>query len=187
MPTIEEKKIRKIRRSIQRTRKLLKNNKVKRLDEKTVEHTNCYAYSLGIMYHGEKGRDFEIGFTEHILDEMVNPKEIIENICTDLKNLRISFRMINLEEEKILGDKEYLIKAFYAKSTLRYPPGDFHFIRQDKISGKWFHKMGWHRQPEFVYSNSEEQVYFDDDGEPIAFLNTEFLYKPLAYFAITEE
>lgn len=184
--TMEEKKVWKIRRSIRRTKELLKNGEIKLLDEETVRKTNCYAYSLGIMYHGE-GADFDIGFTNHTLDKLVDPKEIIDKICTDLENLRFKFRKINLMDDKVLRKNEYLVKVFYAEPNEYDPEGDFHFMRQDRKSGKWFHKMGWYYQPEFVESNSEEQFYFNNSGEPMSFTTWEFSYKPLTYFAITEK
>lgn len=189
---MEKTKIKKIRKSILRSSELLNNGTVKPLDKITVTKTNCYAYSLGIMYHAEED-DFLIGFTEDALKDYTNPEKVIEKICRDLKNLKIPFRKISLEDDKTLKEGEYLVKVFYALSNEDYDGGDFHFIRQDRRTKRWFHKMGWCGQPEFVRDDDDTSFEFESNGEPRSFRLKEWFneeplfYKPLMYLAIKEQ
>lgn len=184
---VEQKRLKKIRESIVRSNELLSNNKLKLLDEETARSTNCYSYALGIMYRA-KGKDFCIGFTENVIMYLEDPNEIVNKICIDLKNLNISFRKINLHENKDLRENEYLVKLFYTPPSENIKDGDIHFIRQDRKSGKWFHKLGWYNQPEFVKSNSEIQFDLELNGEPKSIIYTDCyeIYYPIVYFAIAE-
>ena len=184
---IGKRKIKKIRKSILRSNELLNNGTIKPLDEITVKKTNCYAYSLGIMYNADKDWYYDLGFTENSIQYYVQPDLIIEKTCKDLDNLEIKYRKIDLNGDKTLKDNEYLIKMFYKLPTGSYDCGDFHFIRQDKRTKKWFHKMGWYAQPEFVKDDNETHFEFDAEGEPKRFYYMSSLYSPLMYFAITEK
>lgn len=183
---MEKTKIKKIRKSILRSSELLNNGTVKSLDKITVKKTNCYAYSLGIMYNAE-GDDYDVGFTEDTIQYCAQPEVIIEKTCKDLDNLKIKYRKIDLEGDKTLKENEYLIKMFYKLPKGRLDEWDFHFIRQDKRTKKWFHKMGWYDQPEFVKDDYETHFEFDFEGVPKEFYYRSSLYKPLVYFAITEK
>lgn len=90
----------------------------------------------------------------------------------------------------LLAKDEYLVKVFYTPSNKKLSNGDFHFIRQDRETGIWFHKMGYKRQPDLVRS---------DDGflspipgkEPTKITGVchdgfSYTYEPIAYFAMKE-
>lgn len=188
MPSIE---IGRIKDSIVRSDNLLRNDIPITLEEEMAQTTNCYAYSLGIMYHGIRGLHFTPGFTDGLRYYGKDTKELMKKVRIDLQNLGIAFRQFGLKRKKIvLRDNEYLIKVFYTPPNSELPEGDFHFVRQDKKTGKWFHKMGWYRQPEFVKSDPGckgpipgiEPTTFTmhyDDGFT-------YTYKSVGYFAITE-
>ena len=191
MPTIN---ISKLKDSMVRSNNLLQNDIPVVLDATTVEGINCYAYALGIMYDDDTKRRgfYRPGFTEGIRYDGENVKELMKKIRIDLQNLGISFRQFDLNSKKmVLRDKEYLIKVFYTPKNKKLPAGDFHFVRKDKQTGKWFHKMGWYKQPDVVQSDpgyegpipgSEPTTFTlnDDDGFT-------YVYNPVAYLAITED
>lgn len=91
---------------------------------------------------------------------------------------------------ELLAPNEYLIKVFYTPSNCNLKDGDFHFIRQDRQTGLWFHKMGWYRQPDLV--RSDNGFWSPVPGrEPTKITSIfhsgfSYAYEPLAYFAITE-
>lgn len=151
--TLPEETISAIKDSIIRSDCLLKGGVPVTLDETTVVSTNCYAYSIGIMYNFmTKIRGFyNPGFTErdkYMPDD--TPEDLMEKVHHDLENLGIKFREINLGEKAKLRKNEYLVKVYMADPNEKIPNGDFHFIRKDKDSGMWFHKLGWQRQPDIV-------------------------------------
>lgn len=180
-----------IKNSIRRSEDLLQGSNPIALDAETVEATNCYAYSLGIMYHGTRGKHFIPGFTEELPYFGKNTEELMEKIEIDLENLGISFRKIELEEEKQLQENEYLVKVFYTPPNKKLPAGDFHFVRQDRDTGIWFHKMGWYRQPDIIQSDPEYEKVIPGI-EPSTFTvnyddGFSYVYDPVAYLAIEED
>ncbi len=179
-----------IKDTICRSEDLLQGNNPIVLDAETVKTTNCYAYSLGIMYNGMKGRYFIPGFTECLPYYGESTEELMGKIVIDLQNLGISFRKLELEEEKNLQENEYLVKVFYTPPNKELPTGDFHFIRQDRDTGIWFHKMGWYRQPDIVQSDpgyegpipGSEPSNITSNGKD----GFSYVYDSVAYLAIKE-
>lgn len=140
-----------IRNSIVRGKDLLNGYFPISLDEETVSNINCYAYSLGIMFHTfTKLRGFyNPGFTEHNDFHSGDTDEtLLEKIHRDLNNIGINYRDIVINSDVHLKENEYLVKVYMVNPNEKIPKGDFHFIRQDRASGKWFHKLGWFRQPD---------------------------------------
>lgn len=183
MPIIET---RKIKQSIVRSKDLLRNNIPIPLDEETVNIVNSYPYSLGIM---DNSKSYKPGFTEQIPYFGTSKRELLVNVCKDLKNLGIPFRLIYLNYEVSLGENEYFVKIFYTPPNEKLPFGDFHFIRQDRCTGKWFHKLG-KLQPAILQSDpgydgpepgSEPSGFKVEFEEKIT-----FVYEPVAYLAISE-
>lgn len=193
--TVSHEEIERIKNSIVRSENLLKGGVPIQLDESTVTETNCYAYSMGIMYNSFtkiKGY-YNPGFTEYERLSGDETSEILmEKIRTDLNHLGIQFREIGLEKKIELEGNEYLVKVFKADINEKLPRGDFHFIRQDRESKKWFHKMGWQRQPDIIQSDPG----FDDESipgvEPDTFtINCDngftYMYYSVGYLAIKED
>lgn len=171
-----------IRKSIVRTDKVFAGYPVQ-FTKDIVEAINCYAYSMGIIYHGEKEIDFYPGFAVERPRDVVEDEELIESVRADLKKIGIKHRVINMGKKPELKPNEYLVKAYLLPPSRCLPEGDFHFIRRDNKTGRWFHKMGWYEQPDFVQ--------LDDSEEPDAIvmraLGTTFIYHEVCYFAITEK
>lgn len=194
--TISSKEKENIKNSIVRSKDLLEGGVPIQLDESVVTETNCYAYSMGIMYNkNTKLRGFyNPGFTEYERIDGTEDKEMLINmIKADLCNIGIQFRVLDLEDEVELGDDEYLVKVFKADINKEIPRGDFHFIRQDKESKKWFHKLGWKRQPDIIQSDPGYEE--DDDAipgaEPGSFTTHckdgfKYMYYPIVYLVIKE-
>ncbi len=186
-------KIKRIKNSIRKSWELLQTNNPIMLDEKTVKTTNCYAYALGIMYNGKRGIDFIPGFTKKCFNHVQNienEEQLMKKIQIDLENLSISYRRIGLEEEKQLKENEYLVKVFYTPPNKELPKGDFHFVRQDRDTQIWFHKMGWNRQPEIIKSDPEgKQIIPGTEPTTITWYGNNgfyYVYTPVEYLAITE-
>ncbi len=182
--------LRRVRRSIVCSSNLLRDTKPIPLSSRNVESINCYAYSLGIMYNKSKKVNHVPGYTAGKYYEGISPLELVRNITIDLNNLQIPFRRIELDEDTELHENEYLVKVFYAPRSINLARGDFHFIRRDNVTGLWFHKMGWYKQPcltqldydfkkEFLGCEPERITSREDDGSFI-------FYQPVCYFAITE-
>lgn len=193
--TLPEGTISAIKESIIRSDCLLKGGVPKNLDETTVTSTNCYAYSIGIMYNFlTKMRGFyNPGFTERDRYKPDDgPEDLLEKVHHDLENLGIKFREIQLGKEIQLKENEYLVKIYMADPNEKIPNGDFHFIRQDKASGMWFHKMGWERQPDIVQADPGYEDESCAPGiEPDTFTvncpgGFTYKYNSVGYIAITE-
>ncbi len=184
-----------IKESIIRSDCLLKGGVPKCLDETTVVSTNCYAYSIGIMYNFmTKMRGFyNPGFTERDRYRAGDtPEDLLEKVRHDLENLGIKFREIQLKEEVNLKSNEYLVKVYMADPNIKIPDGDFHFIRQDKASGMWFHKLGWERQPDIVQADPGYEKESCAPGVAPDYFTSicsdgfSFKYKSVGYIAIEE-
>lgn len=183
-------KLRKVYKSIINSSKLFKNGRPNKLDENTTKSTNCYAYSLGIMYNSESWIRHSPGYTQKIRYQGISPEELMRNVKIDLKNLKIIFRCIGLGEKVELNPNEYLVKVFYAPPNSRLLCGDYHFIRKDPKTGKWFHKLGWHNQPCLVkLDNDYKKKHLGEEPERITNREKDgfyFVYQPVCYLAITE-
>lgn len=166
-----------IKKSIVRSKKLIKNGVPKKLERSVRLDTNCYAYALGITYTEEA--HYYPGFTEHMGHMPIDNYDMISSVCLDLKNLGFKYRKINLHDEIKLDKGEYLIKAYLARPNSKVINGDFHFVRKDNESGLWFHKFG-----------TTSPCLTDDNGiepEEIVEISTDLHYKPIVYFAIKEK
>lgn len=194
--TLSEETIDSIKESIVRSDNLLKGGVPIHLDETTVTATNCYAYSIGIMYNFlTKMRGFyNPGFTEHnrYMPEDT-PEVLMQKVERDLENLSIRFREIKLGEKPELKENEYLVKVFMADPNEKIPNGDFHFVRQDRNTGRWFHKLGWNLQPAIIRSDPEYDDGTTCEGEePDNFISHckdgfTFKYYSVGYLAIEEK
>lgn len=180
MPTTVD--IAEIRRSIVRSDKVFSGYPVQ-FNKEIVESINCYAYSMGIIYHGDVGIDFYPGFAVGREFGVQKENELIQNVIADLKKLRIKHRYIPLDGELNLKANEYLVKAYILPPIEYAKKGDFHFIRQDKKTGKWFHKMGWYDQPDFVVRAKGKMA---PKTIEVSILDEIYSYCEVCYFAITE-
>lgn len=182
--------LRKIRKSIVRSDKLIENGLPTTLDEDTAETINCYAYAFGIMYNGVRYVHFSPGYTEYQKYMGISGLELMRKTEVDLNNLKIPYRKIMVEEEVKLQPNEYLVKVFYASRSEILPKGDFHFIRQDPKTEKWFHKVGWYDQPVLVTQSNDykkERVGTEPDQLIVRDDSCRYtIYQPVCYYAITE-
>lgn len=181
-----------IKASIVRSDKLLEDTVPIHLDEESAKHTNCYAYSMGIINNSfsEGHVTFVPGFTENQMYDFESQESLIENIKKDLENIGIKFKEYQLGEKPELKENEYLVKLFFSPPSKYLSSGDFHFVRQDRKSGKWFHKMGWETQPAIIQSDVQyEQVEAGSEPDSIishTLFEDVYIYNPVCYFVITE-
>lgn len=179
MPSIE---LQDIQSSILRSEDLFQDGVPITFDLEEKKLINCYAFSVGITYPKDI---FNPGFSQNLQYYGREPEEIMVKTYIDLETLGKRFRRLGLENEIILGENEYLIKAFYTPPNKKSTIGDFHFIRQDKQTGFWFQKYKG-KQPEILPPNLVPKLGPDiinasfDDGSV-------FKYEAVGYFAITEE
>ena len=181
-------KLNNMKNSIVGTSELIDSSgNVKPLDEKTVLNTNCYAYSLGIMYNHDCFSDYwsyTVGFTTNTHTCIhSDPDRLVEQIKCDLMFLGLKYRYIPLNGNVSIKSNEYLIKVFHIPPFPDYPKCNFHFIRQDPKTKLWFHKWGWFRQPEYCKPTSKYEgpsIGFEPN-----FIETPlFKCNPVCYFAI---
>lgn len=169
--------LRSLEQSIVPTTKLLEGPKVIQLSDGICKSVNCYAYALGILYRVQIGEFIQFcpGFTAN---NTVNwQKDIMKYIEDDLNVLDIPHRLIPLDGNIRLRAGEYLTKVFMHKDR-----SDFHFVRYDPVTKKWFHKEGLY-QPEImrVYEEVEHSIF---SKEPKSYHFGD--YRPVGYFAIKE-
>lgn len=181
------KELERIKSSIVPTKELITRTTPIALSEEICKSINCYAYALGIMWH-DKSVFFKPGFTENIcIGNPYDSEIIMKGICSDLENLGISYRQLDLDGKKSLEEKEYLIKLFFTKPRNSLTDGDFHFVRFDNCTNIWFHKMGWHLQPDIVRDGFGRRVEWKN-SEPDRFYDSFMgIIEPLGYFVIKEK
>lgn len=164
--------------------RLFLNGDVVLLPRELVKEINCYYFVLGILYSTGSYYDCIPGFTTG--DLYTNSSDLISSVETDLKNLNISFRRISIFEAKNLQEDEVLIKLFYYPPSKAFPKGDFHFIRQNKETGIWYHKPGANQV--CCLEGIDDKENFDPDELIFTEESTKeiFRYFPLCYFALKE-
>lgn len=151
------------------------------LPEDLIEHINCYAFSIGCLYPGEPGMDYIPGFTTGEL--FTSNEDLIKKVCLDLANFDRHFRKLSFFGPKNLKDDEYLVKVFYSSPSEVCPQGEFHFIRQNRDTGIWYHMPGHSKQPCII-----ELVGSHVNAEPDELIGEDMrtFYYPLGYLAIGE-
>jgi hypothetical protein len=121
-------------------------------------NANCLGYVLN------RNQFIQLGINED--DSETSGLDVInfyetspENDLKIIKFLLKRYPQLRLiSKEKILKKKGKTIIAF------RYGNGDFHFIKKDKDSGKWYHKPG-HAPVQEI----EEDYVFNKDEWPLPF------------------
>lgn len=120
-------------------------------EERLNKTTNCYAYAAGWRCPArDKTKDYLPGFLTS------NPYSV-ENLVNLVKG---DFEAVGREVYEVIYDipehlhdgEGYWIKALYCSEE---GPGGIHFMRKDKKSGRWIHKMGWEMPPKVCVRNLE--------------------------------
>lgn len=157
--------------------RLFSNGIVLPLDEKAVNFTNCYDYAISLIYSDESGFNTP-GYTTG--EYFTCRQDLPDKVCQDLKNLGKIYRQISIFESRELQTNEYLVKLFYYAPSERFPNGTFHFIRQNRETGLWYHKPG-QNQPVIIGDFDPDDFYFTDSitGESSYFYS-------VCYFAIAD-
>jgi len=148
------------------------------LPEDLIKHINCYAFSIGCLYPGEPG-DYIPGFTTG--EFFTSNEDLIKKVCLDLDNFDKHYRKLSFFGHKNLEDDEYLVKIFYLSPSEACPQGEFHFIRQNRATGIWYHMPGHSKQPGVI-----ELVGSQANDEPDELISEDMksFYYPLGYLAI---
>lgn len=120
-------------------------------DKKLYEVTNCYAFAMGWQLPAyNKYDDYVPGFLSgKVYSEVLAEKLVRE----DLERVGRTVYEVVYDIPKELPDGEgYWIKFLQCPKK-----GDLgaHFMRKDKKSGRWVHKMGWSLPPKIVVRNLE--------------------------------
>lgn len=149
------------------------------LPEDLIKHINCYAFSIGCLYPGESGVDYIPGFTTGEI--FTGSENLIEKVCLDLSNFNRHFRKLSFFGPKNLKDNEYLVKIFYSSPSEICPKGEFHFIRQNRETGIWYHMPGHSKQPCII-----KLVGSQVNAEPDELIGEDMhtFYYPVGYLAI---
>lgn len=173
----------KLKKHIVPEERLFLNGDVVLLPRELVYNINCYYWALGILYQADSFLECTPGFTTgNLYTDSLN---LISSIETDLKNLNISFRKISIFEPLTVEDNEVLITLFYYPPSGDFPHGDFHFIRQNKETGIWYHKPGINQVCCLEGSDNKKENFAPDELIFTAENTKEvFKYYSLCYFAL---
>jgi len=176
MATLITRKVEIAKKHLVKENQLFSNNLILPLSEKVVENTNCYDYVLNTLYDNNAYGFNVPGFTTGT--RFTSRKDLPEKVCADLENLGIHYRKLKLFDSKDLGDNEYLIKAFYYSPSRSYPKGTFHFIRQNRETGLWYHKPGREEPIAIGYEDPSKIFFIGEIASPHCY------FYPVCYFAL---
>lgn len=120
-------------------------------EERFVKTTNCYAFAAGWKCSAnDKYRDYVPGFLTGMPYSVWNLANIVK---ADFEAVgRKVYEVIYDIPEHLIDGDGYWIKALHC--TAKGDEG-IHFMRKDKKSGRWIHKMGWEMPPKVCVRNSE--------------------------------
>ncbi|MBR3614342.1 MAG: hypothetical protein IKL55_04095 [Clostridia bacterium] len=120
-------------------------------DNRLNGYTNCYAFAMGWLVEADNKYD------DYIPGFLVGKPFSVENsanlVKADLEQVGRKVYEIIYNVPKQLPDGDgYWIKFLYrpGKNDL-----SSHFMRKDKKSGRWIHKMGWYTSPKVCVRNLE--------------------------------
>lgn len=120
-------------------------------DKKSYETTNCYAFAMGWQLAAtNRYDDYVPGFLAQKPYSVALAEKLVRE---DLEKLGRTVYEVVYDVPKQLPDGEgYWIKFLECPEK-----GDLgaHFMRKDKKSGRWVHKMGWALPPKVVVRNLE--------------------------------
>ena len=120
-------------------------------DDRLIRTTNCYAYAAGWRYPAkDRMTDYVPGF---LTGKAYSVDNLVDLVKGDFEVVgREVYEVIYDIPEKLPEGKGYWIKALYC--TTKGAEG-IHFMRKDKKSGRWIHKMGWEMPPKVGVRNLE--------------------------------
>lgn len=118
--------------------------------------TNCYAFVMGWQIKGKCGEDFVPGSISGLQYSLENLEELVRS---DVETVgREVYEVVYDIPENLPDSEGYWIKALYCKER-GYDA--VHFMRKDKKSGRWIHKVGWMMPPKLVIRNVEFKKKID--------------------------
>lgn len=120
-------------------------------EERLKTTTNCYAYAAGWRYPAsDKMRDYVPGFLAGLPFSVENLANLVKE---DFESVgREVYEVIYDIPEHLHDGEGYWIKALHCKAK---GAEGIHFMRKDKKSGRWVHKMGWEMPPKVCVRNLE--------------------------------
>ena len=120
-------------------------------DKKLNSCTNCYAFAMGwILKAGNKYDDYVPGFLAGKPFSVSTSANLVKE---DLEQVGRKVYEIVYDVPKELPDGDgYWIKFLHCPGKGEL---DAHFMRKDKKSGRWIHKMGWSAPPKVCVRNLE--------------------------------
>lgn len=146
-----------VKKSIVPENKLItREGEVIPLPEDVQMETNCYAYILGAMHPRQGSEWYQPGFTTGTKYEKGNKEDFIKNLEQDFQNLGFSYRELPHPDSYFLKRGEYMVNVYFNNSKAK--EDGFHFIRNSRYSGVWFHKEGWPNSPRIVNSGEENAI-----------------------------
>lgn len=120
-------------------------------EERFVKTTNCYAYAAGWKCSAHnKYKDYIPGF---LTGQPFSVENLVNLVKDDLEATgRKVYEVIHDIPEHLTDGDGYWIKALLCKAK---GAEGIHFMRKDKKSGRWIHKMGWEMPPKVCVRNLE--------------------------------
>lgn len=112
-------------------------------DSKLNSYTNCYAFAIGWRVPAQnKYDDYVPGFLAGKPYSLENSASLVK---ADLEKVdrKVYEILFNIPKELPEGD------GYWIKFLCNPTKGELsaHFMRKDKKSGRWLHKMGWKKPP----------------------------------------
>lgn len=130
-------------------------------EDRFVKTTNCYAFAAGwrVPAHN-KYKDYIPGFLTGMPYSIENLANLVK---ADLEAVGRSVYEVIYDIPEHLTDREgYWIKALHCSAK---GAEGIHFMRKDKKSGRWIHKMGWEMPPKVCVRNlkfkDKKEALFD--------------------------
>lgn len=120
-------------------------------DQRLNTTTNCYAFAMGWRVPAKnKYDDYVPGFLAGMKFSIENSAKIVK---ADLEAVgRTVYEILYEIPEELPDGDGYWIKFMYCPEKTEL---DAHFMRKDKKSGRWIHKMGWEMPPKVCVRNLE--------------------------------
>lgn len=120
-------------------------------DKKLNGCTNCYAYAMGwVVGADNKYDDYVPGFLAGKPFSVANAAKLVKE---DLERVgREVYEIVYNVPKELPNGEGYWIKFLHCPEKGELAA---HFMRKDKKSGRWVHKMGWKMPPKVCVRNLE--------------------------------
>ena len=120
-------------------------------DKRLNQSTNCYAFAMGWRYSAKDPyKEYIPGF---LTGQKISVENMAELVKSDLEAVgRKVYEIVYDIPDELPDGEGYWIKFLHCPKKGEF---DAHFMRKDKKSGRWIHKVGWEMAPKVCVRNLE--------------------------------